>query len=90
MLGLRTTDLSKVWQVNLPASAGNLVSVLAQDGQVFAGCNGMVYRMNPKQGAPFWPALTLPGMGDAEVRLAMADDTLFAGANNAVRGVTTR
>jgi len=90
VLGLRTTDLTKVWKSDLPASAGNVVSVLAQEGQVFAGCNGLVYRMNPKQGAPFWPALTLPGMGNAEVRLAMADDTLFAGANAAVRGVTTR
>jgi outer membrane protein assembly factor BamB len=90
VLGLRTTDLTKVWKVNLPASAGNVVSVFAEDGQVFAGCNGLVYRMNPKQGAPFWPGLTMPGMGNAEVRLAMADDTLFAGANAAVRGVTTR
>jgi len=90
VLGLSTTDLSTAWQVNLPASAGNVVSILAQEGQVFAGCNGLVYRMNPKQGAPFWPGFTMPGMGNAEVRLAMADDTLFAGANAAVRGVTTR
>ena len=44
-----------------------------------------------EQGSPFMQVLNLPGMGDgAEVRLAMADGTLFAGANSTVRGLTLR
>ncbi|HEY2235174.1 MAG TPA: hypothetical protein VGK01_17010 [Candidatus Angelobacter sp.] len=56
--------------MNLPNGWGNLVTVLAQENQLFAGCNGLVYRMDLVKGAPFMQLLNLPGMGDgAEVRL---------------------
>jgi hypothetical protein len=91
VLRLNTTDLKTQWQMNLPNAGGQIVNVLAQNGQVFAGSNGLVYRMDPEKGAPFSQVLNMPGMGDgAEVRLAWADDMLFAGANSAVRGLTTR
>jgi hypothetical protein len=91
VLALRTSDLTTQWQMNIPNGGGNLVTVLAQENQLFAGCNGLVYRMDLANGSPFMQVLNLPGMGDgAEVRLAMADGTLFAGGSSNVRGLTTR
>lgn len=79
------------WKMQLPNAAGQVVNVLAQDAQVFAGCNGRAYSLNAETPSPFTPLLTPPSMGDgAEVRLAIADDTLFVGANSEVRGITVR
>jgi hypothetical protein len=49
--------------MNLPNGWGNLVTVLAQENQLFAGCNSLVYRMDLVKGAPFMQVLNLPGMG---------------------------
>jgi hypothetical protein len=70
-MALRTSDLTTQWQMNLPNGWGNLVTVLAQENQLFAGCNSLVYRMDLVKGAPFMQVLNLPGMGTAQKSVSL-------------------
>jgi hypothetical protein len=62
------------------------VDVLAQNGRLFAGCNGYVYELNPATGAVLSHLLVTSwaGVGDYTTRLASDGQNLYIGVHSYV------
>ncbi|KAB2569714.1 hypothetical protein BFW01_g1723 [Lasiodiplodia theobromae] len=85
VVALDPVSLKERWRTNsLPDSGGEVVSVLCAAGQIYAGCNGYVFRFDPS--GPQIKEQHYLDQGSHEVRLAMnhSESILFASYNSVV------
>ncbi|KAF8318014.1 hypothetical protein DL93DRAFT_2032587, partial [Clavulina sp. PMI_390] len=72
--------LQSYWQTSLPGSGHDVTSTLVSGTNVYAACNGHVYRLDLTSGKVLQEK-NLPGYGENEIRLAISetDSTLIVG-----------
>jgi hypothetical protein len=71
-----------LWNRSLPGCGYNVVSVLANNGDIYAGSNGYVYKLDSN--GKILATNNLPGRGSHEVRLAITDSYLVVGTSGYV------
>lgn len=87
-LGLDAIDLKDKWSYDLPGSGYDITTVLGGANVCYAGCKGMVFRLDESSGIKLQDN-NLPGAGKGEVRMAMDADgsELYVGTNGYAIGL---
>ena len=85
----RDQDLATRWSTSLPKAGYNVTTPLLVGGELYAGCNGTVFQLDPITGAVQSSLLVTGsvGVGDYETRLACDGTTLFVGVHGYVYGI---
>ena len=85
----RDQEFANVWSANLPGSGYNATEMLSFRGQLFAGCNGMVYQLDPASGEVLHSLQVISAAGDGDFTTQLATDgtMLFVGVHGSVYAV---
>src|SRR5262245_37899038 len=59
----------EVWRASLPGTGWSIVSMLVEDGVLYAASKGHVFALDPATGEVFWEN-ALPGLGSDHACLA--------------------
>lgn len=85
-------DWSRAWSSSLPKAGDEVVDVLAAGGQLFAGSNGRICRLDPRTGAVVGEVnlASMFGRGDYRPTLVLADPSrLIVGMHGYVYAIDT-
>ncbi|GHO90307.1 hypothetical protein KSF_003550 [Reticulibacter mediterranei] len=88
--GVNLSSWSRIaWSTSLPNAGYTLVDVLSSNGSLYAGSNGYVYQLNPRQDQVQHSLLVTGsiGVGDYTTRLTTDGQKLFVGVHGYVYGV---
>lgn len=86
-LGINLGTAGTLWETSLPGSGYHAVSLLAaQNGEVYAGSWGNVYRLDPSSGAVLGRN-SLSGRGYADISLDVSLAVVCVGTNGYVLGL---
>jgi outer membrane protein assembly factor BamB len=70
----------EAWRVSLPDTGWSIVSLLVEDGVLYAASKGHVFALDPASGSVFWKN-ALPGLGHDHACLATLRQGMVASAN---------
>jgi len=69
----------EAWRTSLPDTGWSIVSMLVQEGVLYAASKGHVFALDPATGSIFWHN-KLPGLGSDHVGLATMHTQIDSGA----------